>query len=676
MSDGGLATHHASSESTRDIRAPREVYDDERRAAANDSLRAFLESYFPQAFPLAWSQDHLDVIDTLQHVAAAGGLYALAMPRGSGKTSIAMRAAIWALLTGRRRYVEIIASTETAAKKIVKAMRQELSFNDALRLDFPAELHGIWQLKGDNRRAGGQLCNKRKTGVVMGVTEIVFPTHEYSPIGGAVVYAAGLTGNVRGPNSTTMDGDVIRPDFVVLDDPQTRESATSAVQTEERVQIVEADVLGLAGPGKSIAAVMPCTVIARDDLADRFLENPQWHAKRAKLLPKFPKDMALWDRYFEARAEGLRVDRTPDAGNQFYIANRAALESDAVVGWEARKEPCELSALQSAMHLWYRSPSAFAAEYNNEPLDAARSLDVPTFDGLSGKLTGLEALVVPIWATKVTIGIDVQQRCLFWLMVAWSDDFTGSVIGYGAWPQQSRAYFGLPDVNPTLQQASGLSQLEAALRWGLDGITTALLSNPLPREGGSGSLSVGRVLIDAGWGQSTDTVYEFCRRTSFGGLVAPSHGRGIKAGDKPMGEWSKKPGESHGWNWILTPGDNKRAVRHVLFDANFWKTTMAGRAAAATGERGSLSLFGSGPERHRMLFDHLDAESAEPTFGRGREVWEWRMRPGADNHWMDCLSMAAVGASMLGSALKGATQVAEPPKTVRFSDMQKARAKA
>jgi hypothetical protein len=86
---------------------------------------------------------------------------------------------------------------------------------------------------------------------------------------------------------------------------------------------------------------------------------------------------------------------------------------------------------------------------------------------------------------------------------------------------------------------------------------------------------------------------------------------------------------------------------------NFWKTFMAQRAVALQGESGSLSVFGNRPEPHRLLLDHLLAESATPTFGRGRELWEWRARPGADNHWLDCLVLAGIAASMLGCSLMG-----------------------
>ena len=270
---------------------------------------------------------------------------------------------------------------------------------------------------------------------------------------------------------------------------------------------------------------------------------------------------------------------------------------------------------------------------------------------------------MPVWATKVTVGVDVQLRCLFWLAVAWADDFTGSIINYGACPDQSRSYFDLQNLNPTLQQASGMSQMEPSLRWGLDGLSNALLSRALTREGG-GEIAVGKFVIDANWGPSTDTVYEFCRRSPFGGVIVPAHGRGIKAGDNPMDVWPKKPGETHGWNWIQTPGTNQRAVRHVIFDTNFWKTLLAERSMAAVGERGSLSAFGTRVEQHKMLIDHLTAESPVRTTGRGREVWEWKARPNEDNHWLDCLNMAAVGASMMGAALPGSFVGRAPERRV------------
>ncbi|MEX1230063.1 MAG: terminase gpA endonuclease subunit, partial [Planctomycetaceae bacterium] len=272
--------------------------------------------------------------------------------------------------------------------------------------------------------------------------------------------------------------------------------------------------------------------------------------------------------------------------------------------------------------------------------------------------------------------IDVQKHLLYYVVTAWSDKFSGSVIDYGAWPGQSRPYFSLSEAHPTLQSASGSSQVEGAVYWGLQTLTDHLLHKKWQREGG-GELTIGKAIIDANWSESTDTVYEFCRRSPFSGIVIPAHGKGLRAGDKPMIHYEKKTGEQLGFHWYLTFGSRQRAIRHCIHDVNFWKTFLAQRAAALAGEQGSLSMFGERSDQHRMFADHLAGESCERTFGRGREVWEWRARPNAENHWLDCLVMAGAAGSMLGATLENLSPAMKPPKPRRsLSAMQQARRRA
>jgi phage terminase large subunit GpA-like protein len=103
----------------------------------------------------------------------------------------------------------------------------------------------------------------------------------------------------------------------------------------------------------------------------------------------------------------------------------------------------------------------------------------------------------------------------------------------------------------------------------------------------------------------------------------------------------------------------KRAVRHVVYDANYWKSFVYARLATPLGDRGSLSLFGDRPERHRLLAEHLTAEYRVKTEGRGRTVDEWKQRPErGDNHWFDCLVGAALAASLHGCQI-----ACQPSKT-------------
>ncbi len=84
----------------------------DRRAACARDFKRFAKVYFPAAFPMPWSKDHRRVIERIEDVVLHGGLSAIAMPRGSGKTTLVERATLWSLLYGRRRFVALIGATE------------------------------------------------------------------------------------------------------------------------------------------------------------------------------------------------------------------------------------------------------------------------------------------------------------------------------------------------------------------------------------------------------------------------------------------------------------------------------------------------------------------------------------------------------------------------------------
>ena len=128
------------------------------REECEGSLLRFLEICFPAAFPLAWSDDHLRLIASIERTVLLGELKALAMPRGSGKTTLIIRAAIWAILTGNRRFVCIVAATETAAKKLLKGIKTELLHNPKLAELYAREIHCVLGLGGEPKRAAQQTC--------------------------------------------------------------------------------------------------------------------------------------------------------------------------------------------------------------------------------------------------------------------------------------------------------------------------------------------------------------------------------------------------------------------------------------------------------------------------------------------------------------------------------------
>ncbi len=630
----------------RDIAPLPAVVNPERRAASARNFRLFAETYFTAVFNLAWSDDHLRVIQIIEDATLTGGLFAVAMPRGSGKTSLAICAAIWSLLYGHRSFVVLIGASEDAATDLLENIKTELESNDLLNEDFPEVCYPIRKLDGLTLRAHGQHIDGTRTQIGWTAKELVLPTVTGSASSGARVKVAGITGRIRGLSvKRPSDGSTIRPDFVLVDDPQTDDSARSPKQVRDRLNTVNGAILGLAGPGKKIAGVMPVTVIAKGDMADQVLDrksHPEWQGERIKLLRSEPTDTKLWEEYAEHRATGLREGRGLADATAFYVANQIALDAGAVASWPSRFNADERSAVQHAMNLKLRDAASFFAEYQNEPL----SLDTETPlllvpAQVAAKANNVPRGVVPADATKLTAFIDVQGTILFYTVCAWSPAFGGHVVDYGTYPDQPRSHFTLREVQKTLASVSSGATFEGYLYAGLESLTTRLLRKDWQRED-AGTIRISRLMIDANWGDSTAVVKQFCRRSDFSALMIPSHGVGVTADRQPMNDWSVRPSERAGWNWRVS------AEGHSRYDTNSWKTFVAQRLLLTPAEPGNLSIFSGTPTQHQMFCEHVTSEYPTPTEGMGRTVNVWRLRPNRENHYFDCLVGCAVAASEQG----------------------------
>ncbi|MBN2129457.1 MAG: phage terminase large subunit family protein, partial [Sedimentisphaerales bacterium] len=210
---------------------------------------------------------------------------------------------------------------------------------------------------------------------------------------------------------------------------------------------------------------------------------------------------------------------------------------------------------------------------------------------------------------------------------------------------------------------------EGQIAEGLERLIEATVGREWKRED-STPMRIGQCLIDANWAQSTDVVYQVCRRSPYAAVLMPSHGQYVGASNKPWSEAARKKGERRGFHWRVMGGRAVRTVRHALIDTNFWKTFVHTRLAVPVGDRGSLSLFGRAPRAHRLLAEHLTAEYRVPVEGRGRKVDEWKPRVGRpDNHWLDCLVGCAVAASISGAVAPGDSAPVRQRKRYTQSDL-------
>jgi len=513
---------------------------------------------------------------------------------------------------------------------------------------------------------------------------IQFPTVPGSVSSGAVIRATGITGRVRGMSHVTADGKTIRPDLAICDDPQDDESAFSPTQTAKRLAILSKAVLGLAGPKVKISAVVPCTVIAPRDMADQLLDresHPEWNGERTKMVYSFPKNTDLWEQYAELRLTSLREGRGLADATAFYERNRAPMDDGAKVAWAERFKPDELSAVQHAMNLRYQDFKVFKAEYQNDPdpgdLGVGAKELIPA--EIAQRHNGVDRFLVPRECPMLTAGFDAGGGLHWYVVVAWTEAFGGSLVDYGCWPRQARSFFAATDARPTLKEVEKYRGMNASqlVYNGMMDLTNEVLGKVYKNEQTAGEMKIGRALVDSGY--ESDAVYQFVRASPHAGVLTPSKGIGRTTTARGVSEWKPRPGEKPGWYWRLTRAETGRG-QMVQFDPDHWKSFLYQRLTVPPGGRTGLTLWGKDPKQHEMLSEHLSAEYASPVTLRGATFDKWLLRPDRpDNHWLDCVVMAAVAASVAGlrpsATADGLPVVTEKVKPQSLRELQLLRRK-
>lgn len=651
----------------------------ERRDACRFDLERFLVEYFPNSTGLSpLSNDHRRVIARAKRCILEGGRFANAVYRGFAKTTIAENTAIWSVLYGHRKFVPIFGADARSARDVIDSIKIELSENDLIGGDFPEVCHAIAALEGKPQRCHSQTCGGQLTHVEWTAEKVVLPTIVIPPeraaeLGvdvddgglprnaGAILTARGITGGARGLKHKRPDGTQQRPDFVIIDDPQTDEIAASPHSVAKTLGVFKKAILNLGGHRKTIAVVMNGTVIEPDDVVDQLLDpvrNPSWQRERIPMVRKWADaHESFW------LGEYARIRRTYDPddeadqqrarteANELYRANRATADAGCEVSWDSCFDAeTELSAIQHAYNkLIDDGDEAFASECQQTPLRiVAGSADELTERGLATKLNGLPRGVVPLACDKLTAFVDVQGKMLFYAVLAFSEGFGASVIDYGTFPDQKRREFTLRKAGRTLQQVTPGAGVEGAIYGGLSKLADLILGREWRREDGT-ILRLTRCWVDSG--DFTETIHTFCRQSVYASQLCPSKGFGITAAKKPMSDYERKAGETHALNAVIGPqGQGRRLAK---YDTNWWKSFVAARWLVPIGDHGSMTIFGRDPEEHRNFFGHMVAEYRTETSGQGRRVDAWALRPQRpDNHWWDCVVGACAAASFDGVRLR------------------------
>jgi len=502
----------------------------ERRIATRYNLQRFNEVYLPNIFYLNWSQDQLRCIRKTETVFLDEAMFALAMPRGGGKTAICRGGITWGTLNAHKRFPFNIASTDPKSLQTLTAIKSFLYGSPLLLQDYP-EI--CWPIKKTENRfhlARGQLFYNQNTCIDWGANSVRFPclilpdkdaelflnpringkkvslkeedvplsfleSHEgWIPVAAGInIATAGIGGAIRGEAEThPLTLEQPRPDVAILDDIQKDQLADSPAQIDKLVLLIEGAVNGLAGPGRHISVLMPCTVTREGDTSDRFLDTmkkPEYRGERCPLVSHWPTGITdnqismesqagkLWNQYGELWKESFRKfeyhsrdcehcrenlinpckkgSGIQRKATNLYKKHRKKMDDGFVVTWEDRygspklqrdgtviRDTKEISAQQHAMNLRFKAPDTFPPEYQNQGRKIKEEGEVMITAGqLATKTIALDRGLLPVDAQHLAAFIDVQNEGFFYAVLAVAPDFSGSVVDYGTLPIINTRYF-------------------------------------------------------------------------------------------------------------------------------------------------------------------------------------------------------------------------------------------
>lgn len=658
-----VARHRAA---LREIGEIPPVADPAKRAECDRSLATFLQTCFPDIFHLAFSAAHLELINAVERAVSIDGNEAFACERGFGKTQISIGGALWGCLTGRVRYAMIIAANIDMATSQREGIKRRLETSQPLYDLYPEICYPMRTLAGSLKMSAtyrGQLVRIRSR------PDLVLPCIAGAPGSEAVIACTGIdSSSIRGRFYDRADGTTARPDLVMLDDPQDDSTARQPELVKKRSIKIRQAVTGMRGPGRKLAMLMPCTVIAKNDLADEFTDRqrrPEWSGRRIAAMPSMPDDLEaespLWHQYDELRREDLAMgDKTRRRATEFYLANRAAMSEGAEITWPERVELGCVDALQALMDKFLSDRQAFLAEQQQNPQgdeDVSAYLDL---NGIISRYNGLRRGQLPPSGTMLTTAIDVQEHILYWLQILWAPDLTGWMVDWGTFPKQPIADFHHMQPPRTIHDWARKTFPRQGMSWEEEhraAIEQCLRDLPQP-EGPT----IGPTLIDNRWHKAQQVVESVATSEEFAGAVVPAGGIFVGGNDtaisaRKMQTGSKRPGKDV--EWYIKRESTTRKI--LLFDANIYRSQIQKGLAEEPTKPGSITY--NSPFADPILAAHLASKNVRLTVDTKRELEIWQNKPGRDqDHWLDCAVMCRVAAELAGLRINGAP-ITKPQRT-------------
>jgi len=651
-----------------------------RRRHCEQEPELFCRTYFPQIFYQPFTDDQRTMIDAIVDRCRHGGYQAIAATRGEGKTSITrVVGGVWAVVYGQVRWLTILGANMTEAGGALEDIKYMYETSDTLGQDFPEVCLPIRELAGQAQRGKSQTINQVRTRLKWEKTEIRFGEVEGLPAAAGICRCARTIVTIRGVDSAIrgLVRQGVRPDLIICDDIQTRDSARSTTETKARIETLTKDVLGLAGPGEQMAVVYLGTIIRQGCITEQFTnrkEKPAWNGLRHRFMVTPPDQEDMWHRYIEIRQrDQLNNDRFGRTAHQYYLDHRPAMDTGAAMNnpyrfdgkpipaaeTKKRPRPRDLREISALQHAWNiiadRGQDHFDSEFQNEPKSEAPESTGLEPSAVQRKLAGTPRGVAPAGTQYITGHIDVHGRALYWVFVAWLPGRVGVVIDYGTEPVHS-------PIAGALVSDENIEHTQRAIFTALVSLRDWEHNHGWPRADTGEVIHLGMGLIDTGW--MPEPVGLFIKATT-GNIwrAAKGYGSGHKQTYRRPTTIRRGQGAQHWWRKRQSDG---MMMFHI--DADHYKNAVHQGFLTPEKMPGSLAIFGDDPIVHRTFAAHITAEQWQREFIVGKGWREGFLVRSRHNHWLDNLANAAAAADILGLTVMAPAAEAKP---LRLSDLQR-----
>lgn len=570
-----------------------------------------------------------------------GGLVADYFGRGGGKTTwIDEIAPIWATFYGHRRFPFLVGSSLKAVKKTLKTIKRLIERSDELAADFPAIVLPVRAIRGIAQRAATLSYHGRAIDAEWGTDQITLPNliddagHPLDVGCGAVIAVTGKGGAVRGANEVGQ-----RPDFLLIDDPQTKKDAQSPRTVERIIEYIHSDLLGLAGHNATMSAFLTITPQNFGDVATAIAKRPEWSVTVQPFIkqtcPRWDELVAEFIEYYNEDAANHDFERS--RSRKWYIANRAKFNLLKTIDPNQYDHKTEVDAVHHMLNLRAKmGEKSFNAEIMMDVSDKNTTIQI-TPDIVCRALNGTPRNVLPPGLDNAVAFCDVnteKDAGLSWAIVAFGRRRTAAIINYGRYPGNNLALV------PTGSSDSRRNNLIAA---GIHHIITMLAGLKLKDSSGR-PVELRALAFDRGF--APDVVHRslYVNRQT---LPLPFTLVAMRGASWKHYKTQKSKFTQTDSTGNVRPMPSQYGEYLSQLSA-FWREMAQSGFLEAPLGAGSLSIFGRSPSEHYQFASEICAERLMrkyPVIDGGKITTAWDWQATGPNHYMDCVSGAFALAS-------------------------------